>query len=448
MFVDEAKIYVKAGNGGNGLVTFRREKYVPRGGPSGGDGGRGGNVVLRADPGLRTLLDFRFRQHFSAADGEPGGPKNRAGRAGKDLVINVPPGTVAWDVDTGRLLADLSRPGQVEIIARGGRGGRGNARFATSTERAPTFAEKGEPGEALTVRLELKLLADAGLIGLPNAGKSTFLSRVSAARPRIADYPFTTLVPNLGVVAVPGREAESFVLADVPGLIKGAHEGAGLGDRFLRHVERTRVLVHLVDTSSLSGRDPVQAYRDVREELALYDPRLAERPEVVVATKSDLPGAEEGARCLEEHLRRQGDDRPVYRASPLTGAGVPAVLHAVADILAATARDAPPAFQDDGREAVGSGPPEAGWGDAGPAGPRRARRPARGFTVTREQGVYVVRGEDVERAVVMTDLANEHAVRHLHHVLRRRGVIRALRAAGARPGAAVRIGEFEFEFVE
>lgn len=434
MFVDEAKIYVKAGNGGNGLVTFRREKYVPRGGPSGGDGGDGGNVVFVATPGLRTLLDFKFRQHFVAPNGEPGGPKNRAGRNGEDLVIPVPQGTVVWDAADGRLLADLSQPGQRAVIARGGRGGRGNARFATSTERAPTFAEKGEPGQELTIRLELKLIADAGLVGLPNAGKSTFLSRVSAARPKIADYPFTTLVPNLGVVSVPGREGESFVLADIPGLIKGAHSGTGLGDKFLRHVERTRVLVHLVDTSPLSGQDPVEAYRDIRQELALYDPALAARPEVVVATKADLPGSEDGARRLEDYLRSQNRAGTVFRASPLTGEGLTEVLHAVADLLA---REQGPSTAAR-REAV---EPSAADGRGAAAG-------VRGFTVSVEKGVFVVRGESIERTVVMTDIDNDEAVRHLQHVLKRRGVIRALKAAGAKAGSTVRIGDFEFDFVE
>ncbi|MCL6580694.1 MAG: GTPase ObgE [Firmicutes bacterium] len=431
MFVDEARIRIRAGRGGDGLVAFRREKYVPRGGPSGGDGGDGGDVVFVADPGLSTLLDFRYRRHFAAEDGEAGGPKNRAGRRGDDLVVPVPVGTVVYDDLTGRPIADLSRPWERAVIARGGRGGRGNARFATSTERAPRFAERGEPGQELTVRLELKLLADAGLVGQPNAGKSTFLARVSAARPKTADYPFTTLVPNLGVVAVPGREGASFVLADIPGLIRGAHEGAGLGDRFLRHIERTRVLVHLVDVSPLAGLEPVRAYREVRRELERYDPVLAARPEVVVATKMDVPGAEEGARRLEEELARESHPGPLYRASPLTGEGIPAVLHAVADLLAATAA---PGGSEAAVQAASS------MGGAG--------RGRSGFDVSREGDAYVVRGEDVERMVLMTDLSSPEALRHLHYVLKRRGLHRALRRAGARPGDTVRVGEFEFLFTE
>lgn len=438
MFVDEARIHVKAGNGGSGAVTFRREKYVPHGGPSGGDGGDGGSVVFVAEPGLRTLLDFKYRQHFVAPSGVPGGSKDKAGRQGEDLIVPVPEGTVLRDALDRRVVADLAGPGQRAVAARGGRGGRGNARFASSTERAPTFAEKGEPGEERTLLLELKLIADAGLIGLPNAGKSTFLSKVSAARPKIADYPFTTLIPNLGVVAVPGREDEAFVLADIPGLIRGAHAGSGLGDKFLRHVERTRVLVHLVDVSEVSGLDPVAAYEDIRRELGLYDPALAARPEIVVATKTDLPGAEEGARRLEEHLRGAGSESRVFRASPLTGAGLAPVLHAVADALARTPVPAPAA-------APSAWPP--GEADRPPGAAPRARGRG-GFAIALEDGVFVVRGQAIERTVAMTDLGNEGALRHLHYLLKRRGVLKGLRAAGARAGAAVRIGDFEFDFVE
>lgn len=401
-------------------------------------------------------MDFRYRRHLVAGDGEAGGPKNRAGRRGDDLVVPVPLGTVVYDDLTGRLIADLSRPWERVVVARGGQGGRGNARFATSTEQAPRFAERGEPGQELTVRLELKLLADAGLVGQPNAGKSTFLARVSAARPKIADYPFTTLVPNLGVVAVPGREGASFVLADIPGLIRGAHEGAGLGDRFLRHIERTRVLVHLVDVSPLAGLEPVRAYREVRRELERYDPVLAARPEVVVATKMDVPGAEEGARRLEEELARESHPGPLYRASPLTGEGIPAVLHAVADLLAATAAPAGseaevPAAADAGvptapGDRLLSGAPGPTAGAPGPTG--GTGRGRGGFDVSREGDAFVVRGEDIERMVLMTDLSSPEALRHLHYVLKRRGLYRALRRAGACPGDTVRVGEFEFLFTE
>lgn len=344
-------------------------------------------------------------------------------------MVPVPQGTLIRDAETGTLIADLLTPEQRIVAARGGRGGRGNARFASSTERAPTFAEKGEPGEERDVVLELKLVADAGLVGLPNAGKSTFLSRVSAARPKIADYPFTTLEPNLGVVAVPGREGASFALADIPGLIKGAHTGTGLGDRFLRHIERTRVLVHLVDVSELYGSDPVTAYTTIREELTEYGPALAAKPELVVATKLDLPGAEAGADRLERHLA--GSGRRFFRTSPATGLGLEPVLHAIADELDRS-------------------PPAAFWEDSDSDTPDPVDEPPAegGFTVVRDGDVFVVRGAGVERMVVMTDLEHDAALRHLQHRLKRRGVVRALRRAGARPGATVRIGELEFDFVD
>lgn len=428
MFVDEAHIHIKAGDGGNGAVLFRREKYIPRGGPSGGDGGNGGSVIFVVDPNLRTLLDFRYRKRFLATDGRPGARSRQSGESGADLVVPVPRGTVVRDAETGDLVADLLEPDQRLVVARGGRGGRGNARFASSTERAPTFAEKGEPGQERDVVLELKLVADAGLVGLPNAGKSTFLSRVSAARPKIADYPFTTLEPNLGVVAVPGREGASFALADIPGLIKGAHTGIGLGDRFLRHIERTRVLVHLVDVSELSGQDPIVAYETIRAELAEYNAELAAKPELVVATKLDLPGADDGVGRLEQHLA--GSGRRVFRTSPATGMGLEPVLHAIADELDRGPGREPWLDPDYEPEAAGPAPDDAG------------------FVVTEENGVFVVRGTAVERMVIMTDLEHGSAFRHLQHRLKRRGVIRALRRAGARSGDTVRIGELEFDFVE
>ena len=434
MFIDEAKVFVRAGRGGNGLVAFRREKYVPRGGPSGGDGGHGGSVVFVVDPGLRTLLDLRYQQHLSAEPGENGGTKDRSGRTGGDLLVPVPPGTVVRESETGRIIADLTSGGQTAVIARGGRGGRGNARFSTSTERAPTFAEKGEPGQELTIRLELKLVADAGLLGMPNAGKSTFLSRVSSARPKIADYPFTTLAPSLGVVGVPGRDGASFVLADLPGLVEGAHQGSGLGHRFLRHIERTRVLVHLVDVSPGAAQSPVEAYRSVRRELALYEEDLSRRVEIVVATKLDLPGAAQGAEELANHLGREEPGPRFFRASAVTGEGLPAVLHAIADLLEE------PSHKE--MRDVGAA------GDIEAEPPRAAGRRQKSFSIAYEGGVYVVSGVGIERDIIMTDLEHDTAVRRLHQRLRRRGVIKALRSAGASPGSTVRIGDFEFDFVE
>src|SRR5262245_10122867 len=288
-FVDEATIRVKAGAGGNGAIAFRREKFVPKGGPSGGDGGDGASIVLVVDEGLSTLLDFRYRHEFAAPSGEAGANKDMYGRAGEAVVLRVPPGTQVFDDATGALIGDLRAHGERLVVAQGGKGGRGNIHFATSTDRAPRKAEPGTPGEERTVRLELKLLADVGLLGFPNVGKSSLIARVSAARPKIADYPFTTLVPNLGTVALSGER--SFVVADIPGLIEGAHAGAGLGDRFLRHLDRTRLLVHLLDPAGGPGRTPLRDFEAINRELALFDPQLARRPQIVVLNKVDLPEA-------------------------------------------------------------------------------------------------------------------------------------------------------------
>lgn len=326
MFIDLAHIQVRAGDGGNGCVAFRREKFVPKGGPSGGDGGRGGDVSLVADPGLNTLLRFRSHRRFAAGRGAHGEGSRRAGRAGKDLVVLVPVGTTVVDDATGEPLADLASPGQRVTVAAGGRGGRGNAHFATPTQRAPRTAERGGKGEERRVRLELRLLADVGLVGLPNAGKSSLLGRISAARPKVADYPFTTTEPVLGVVPVPG--AEGIVVADIPGLIEGAHRGAGLGHEFLRHIERTRVLVHVVD---LAGSDPERAVATVERELALYTPPLDGRPTIVAANKMDLPAAK--ARWEAFAARLASQDRMVLPISAATGRGVAELLTAVAELL-------------------------------------------------------------------------------------------------------------------
>lgn len=315
-FIDEVVISVAAGHGGRGCVSFRREKFIPRGGPDGGDGGRGGNVVIRTSERLRTLHRFRFKRHFKAADGGHGQGKQKTGKSGPDLVIDVPPGTVIRDEQTGEIVYDCVTPGETVVVARGGRGGRGNRHFVSSTHRAPRHAQPGEAGEARTLKLDLKLLADAGIIGLPNAGKSTLISRISSARPKIADYPFTTLNPVLGVV-VPDS-GEPFVVADIPGLIRGAHEGAGLGTRFLRHVERTRLLVHLVDASAIDPDDPLAAYQTINEELAGFSRQLLDKPQVIALNKMDLAGAAERA---ERFIRASGTG-PVFMISAATGQGV------------------------------------------------------------------------------------------------------------------------------
>lgn len=329
-FVDQATIYVKAGDGGAGCVSFRREKFVPKGGPDGGDGGRGGNVVLRADEGLSTLLDFRYRRVFRARRGGHGQGGNRTGRSAPDLVIPVPVGTVVKDAATGEVLADLTQHGQEAVVARGGRGGRGNAHFATSTRRAPRYAEPGEKGEERTLVLELRLMADAGLVGKPNAGKSTLLARMSAARPKIADYPFTTLHPNLGVVSL--GLGQSFVLADLPGLVEGAHRGVGLGDRFLRHASRTRVLVYVLDAAL--SEDPLRDLEVLRAELAAYDPVLAERAQVVALNKVDLPDGRRRAEALQHTLARHGYH--VFLTSGVTGEGVAALAWKVWELVQAS----------------------------------------------------------------------------------------------------------------
>ncbi|HVR62806.1 MAG TPA: GTPase ObgE [Polyangia bacterium] len=328
-FVDEARIFVRAGAGGKGAVAFRREKYVPKGGPSGGDGGDGGSVVLVVDGGLSTLLDFRYRKEYAAPAGQAGANKDRYGRAGADLVLRVPPGTQVFDEQSETVLADLRADGERFVVAAGGQGGRGNMHFATPTDRAPRRAEPGTPGQERAVRLELKLLADVGLLGFPNVGKSSLIARISAARPKIADYPFTTLVPNLGMVRLSGDR--SLVVADVPGLIEGAHEGAGLGTRFLRHLERTRVLVHLLDASAGPGRTPLRDWQTLNRELALYDPELAGRPQIVAVNKIDIPEVRRLRARLAAPFQRRGIDLRFISAA--TGEGVPELLEAAWDLL-------------------------------------------------------------------------------------------------------------------
>lgn len=329
MFVDEVDIYVKAGDGGRGAVSFRREKFVPRGGPDGGDGGKGGSVYLVANPHRNTLVHFRFTESFHADNGRGGAGARRSGKHGHDLEIAVPVGTLAqtqdqYDPNSFVTIADLTRPGQRVLVVKGGRGGMGNAQFASSTNRAPRKAQPGEPGEELNIHLQLKLLADMGLVGFPNAGKSTLIARISAAKPKIADYPFTTLTPNLGVVTLSGDR--SFVVADVPGLIEGAHEGHGLGHQFLRHIERTKVIVHLVDVSGASGRDPVEDFVTIRRELELYNPEMLQKPQLIAANKMDSVDDPDRVTALEAQARALG--LAFHRISAVTGDGVPALLEA------------------------------------------------------------------------------------------------------------------------
>jgi GTPase len=416
-FIDEATITVEGGRGGDGIVAWRREKYVPKGGPAGGDGGRGGDVILEAQPELGTLIDFRFKKHFAAEPGKAGSTSNKSGRSASDLIIPVPTGTLVFRVDEGgeRLLSDLSGSGDRYRVAKGGRGGLGNQHFATSSRQAPRYAERGEPAEHCTIRLELKLLADCGIVGLPNAGKSTLLSTVSAARPKIADYPFTTLEPQLGVVRL-GPE-ESFVMVDVPGLIEGAHEGAGLGDRFLRHVERTRVLVHLMDGAR--PRDEILRDKAVIErELAEWNPALAGRATIPVLSKLDLPEARERFAELRDEIEG------LRAVSAATGEGV-------TDLLYATWR------------AIQQAPPAP---VAVPAPPRFVLTPADAFEIVIEDGVYVVRGDRIERLAAMTDFENDASLGRFELVLARLGVDKRLREMGASEGDTVRIAGNEFDY--
>ncbi len=326
-FIDETVIIVQSGNGGNGCVSFRREAHVPKGGPDGGDGGRGGDVILSATSRHHSLYPFQFKRHFKAKNGAHGQGKQKTGKSADNLIIEVPPGTMVHDAETGELLKDLEKPGETFIVANGGMGGRGNTRFKTPTRRAPRFAQQGEPGQTVTLKLELKLIADVGIIGLPNAGKSTLIQAISSARPKIADYPFTTLTPNLGVVDT--GSGKPFVVADIPGLIEGAHKGAGLGIRFLRHIERTRMLIHLVDGASIDAENPLSGYHTVNRELTEYKPELGKKPQVVVINKLDLPGVDNAAKRFSE----AANDIPVFCVSALTGQGVEEMLSKTRGIL-------------------------------------------------------------------------------------------------------------------
>ena len=421
MFFDEARIFVASGRGGDGVVHFRREKHIPRGGPDGGDGGRGGNVILEVSPTLNTLSVFRRKRHFSAKDGNRGGSNNKTGRKGADKVILVPPGTIVRDDATGEILGDMVLPAQRLIVSRSGRGGRGNARFATSRNQAPRVAEKGEPGHERWLQLELRLIADIGIIGVPNAGKSTLLAAVTNARPKIAAYPFTTLQPNLGVVDLDNEI--SLVLADIPGLIEGAHEGAGLGFAFLRHVQRTRILIHLIDGASI---DPVADFSQVNAELALFDQILAAKPQVVAINKLDLPQVKSRWLELEEQFRHLGFQP--FAISALARDGLRELLYAAYKAL----QQVPPVEVE--IEDLPVYRPE----------PDRAK-----FDITREpDGAWRVSGAAIERAAEMTYWEYEEAVRRFQGLLVRLGVEDALRQAGAQSGDTVRIGEYEMEWLD
>ncbi|WP_414491049.1 GTPase ObgE [Tractidigestivibacter sp.] len=434
-FTDLSHINVKGGDGGAGCMSFRREAYVPKGGPDGGDGGRGGDVTLEADPQLSSLIDFRYKHHFKAERGTHGQGKRMHGRDGADLVLRVPLGTVVRELDPATQkplyqIADLTRPGERVVVAPGGMGGLGNIHFVTSVRRAPAFAEKGEPAQEHWIELEMKLMADAALVGMPSVGKSSIIARISAARPKIAEYPFTTLVPNLGVARA--RDGRSFVCADVPGLIQGASEGKGLGHEFLRHIERTALILHVIDvTGGFEGRDAVEDYRTINAELAAYATELADRPQIVVANKCDMPGTEGAVRALSEAA--EADGRPFHAVSAVTGEGIDALVSDTADAVARLRAQAPaPA----GEAAEAS----AQW-------ERRRQQRDRAMSVRREGAhAWRVSGAAIERMVIQTDWDNDEAVAYLQHRLGRTGLDDQLERAGCVPGDEVRILKLAFTY--
>lgn len=447
-FTDQVRIFVKAGDGGAGCVSFRREAHVPKGGPDGGDGGHGGSIIFQADSTVSSLIDYRYKHHFKAERGTHGQGSRRHGSHGKDLVLKVPVGTVVRLLDENMQpceeIADLTHNGEKVCALRGGHGGRGNTHFVTPTRRAPAFAELGEPADECWLELEMKLMADAALVGMPSVGKSSLIACMSAARPKIADYPFTTLVPNLGMVHCDDR---SFVVADVPGLIEGAAQGKGLGHEFLRHVERTALLLHVVDLSGgFEGRDPVEDYKIINQELEAYAPELASRPRIVIGNKADLPGTEdalqrlralvkEESEALSEELLDQGiDDRdpiPFFAVSAVSQKGLPQLIQATGErvfqLRSAAAEEETPEFDQI-------------W-------EMKRKQRDRSFTVSREEaGVFRIRGRQVERMVIQTEWENEEAVAFLERRLEHVGVEKALLDAGAQPGDTIRILEIEFEF--
>jgi GTPase len=425
--VDQAHITVKAGDGGDGVATFRREKFVPRGGPDGGDGGRGGDVYLEVDPGLNTLLRFRFEQEFEAEKGGNGGSQRKHGRNGKDLVVGVPPGTIVRaEIEGEAQTVDLVAPGQRLLVASGGKGGLGNVHFKSSTHQAPRIAELGQPGEEVALDLELQLIADVGLIGFPNAGKSTLLSAISAARPKIAHYPFTTLSPNLGVVEVGDQH---FVVADIPGLIEGAHAGVGLGHDFLRHIARTRVLVHVIDAAGTEGRDPLEDYAKINEELRLYQPDLADRPQIVALNKQDLPDAREQVERLRRELGIASD--MIFPIAAATGEGVAPLVQRVAAVLREIPNPVPAQPRTD--EVLTWAKPV---------------RDPNAFTITPEGDGYRVRGEKIEQLVSMLNFAQQESLDRLQRVLDRSGIAKALYAAGVEEGDTVYIEKAELVWSE
>jgi GTP-binding protein len=423
MFIDRTKIHIKSGDGGDGSVSFRREKYVPLGGPDGGDGGKGADIILVVDPNMTTLLDFTYKRKYAAERGGNGAGSHCFGKNGENLYIKVPMGTIIRDVETDKIMADLSHPGDTLVVARGGKGGRGNVRFATSTRQAPNFAEPGMPGEERTIELELKLLADVGLVGFPNVGKSTLLSVVSKARPKIANYHFTTLKPNLGVVSVPG--VQSFVMADIPGIIEGAAEGVGLGLDFLRHIERTRLLIHVVDISGVEGRDPYEDFIKINEELKKYSVKLWDRPQIIAANKADMLYDEEIFEDFKKKLNELGYDK-IFKISGATNVGVEDLLKEAARMLSNI-----PVVDLEINENDMFVPEEKKFT----------------YTIRVEDDVYIVEGSFVDRLLASVNVNEPDSLKYFHKVLRNKGVLDELRDMGIQDGDMVRLKDFEFEYI-
>ncbi|MDK2799416.1 MAG: GTPase [Clostridiales bacterium] len=424
MFVDTAKIYIKAGKGGNGAVSFHREKYVPAGGPDGGDGGRGGDVIFEVDSGMSTLMDFRYKKIYKAQNGEDGKGSKAFGKDGEDLIIKIPPGTVIKDAATNQVLADMVEPGQQFVAARGGKGGWGNVHFTTPTRQAPKFAKSGEPGEEREIIIELKLLADVGLVGFPNVGKSTILSVVSEAKPKVANYHFTTINPNLGVVNL--GEGNSFVLADIPGLIEGAHTGIGLGHEFLKHVERTRILIHVVDVSGIEGRDPVADFDTINKELKEYNPELAEKPQIVAANKIDLSGAEELFKNFKKVIEERG--YKVFGISAATNKGIRDLMLYTSSKLKELP---PPPIYVPQEEKVKIYKVE----EEAP------------FTIRVENDTYIIEGKWIQKVVGSTNFEDIESLQYFQRALKRKGVINELEKMGIQEGDTVKIYDLEFDYV-
>lgn len=427
MFADRAKIFVKSGKGGNGHVSFRREKYVPNGGPDGGDGGKGGDVYFEVDEGLNTLTDFRHTRKYSAGNGEEGGKKNCAGKAGEDITIKVPEGTVIREAESGKVITDMSGANRRFLLLKGGRGGSGNQHYATSTMQAPKYAQPGQPAQELEILLELKVIADVGLVGFPNVGKSTFLAKVTNARPKIANYHFTTLNPNLGVVDL--EDAKGFVIADIPGLIEGAAQGIGLGHEFLRHIERTRLIVHIVDAASTEGRDPIEDIHAINKELAAYDEKLASRPQIIAANKIDMIYEKDEDPVEKIRAAFESEGVPVYGISALSGKGVRDLLYAVSNRLAEIGEE-PLTFEQEFF-------PEFHFDMENDP-----------FTVVydEEANEYVVEGPRIEKMLSYTNLESEKGFQFFQDFLKKQGILTQLEALGIEEGSTVRMYGLSFNY--